>query len=303
VPELPEVETMRRYIASALTGDRLTGVDVRLPKLLRDSPIPTLEPLVGQTLLGADRRAKVLQMPFDGGLTLALHCKLAGQVAILLPDGARLVAGHPVPAPDGPFPHKATHVDLRFASGAVLHYSDIRQFGWLRLMPDDDVPMFLDAFGFGPEAVGDDRVTLEALAAGLARRRIAVKTALLDQALLAGLGNIYVDEALHAAGIHPSTPSNRVTGEQLARLHETIAWALDMGIAQGGAKILHHKAYPIDGFPAVHARLGETCTTCGAPIVKVRVGQRGTYLCPVCQPLPDGVTPPPMAGASVGDEE
>lgn len=303
MPELPEVETMRRNVATALTGDTVAAVDVGLPKLLRDSPLPTLAPLVGLRVLGADRRAKVLLVRFEGGLTLALHCKLAGQVAIFRADGSRLVAGHPVPDPVGPYPHKATHVTLHFASGALLYYSDIRQFGWLRLMLDDAVPAFIDAFGFGPEAVGEGAITLEALAAALARRRIAIKTALLDQHVLAGLGNIYVDEALHVAGIHPSTPANQVAPDALTRLYAGIGWALEEGIAQGGAKIVHHRAYPVNDFPRVHARLGEACTTCGAALIKVRVGQRGTYLCPRCQPLPDGVTPPPVAGASESDDD
>jgi formamidopyrimidine-DNA glycosylase len=303
VPELPEVETMRRNIATALTGDLVASVDVRLPKLLRESPLPTLEPLVGLHVLGADRRAKVLLARFDGGLTLALHCKLAGQVAVFRADGTRLVAGHPVPDPAGPYPHKATHVEIRFASGAVLYYSDIRQFGWLRLIPDGAVPAFIDAFGFGPEAVGAGAISLEALAGALARRRIAIKTALLDQRVLAGLGNIYVDEALHVAGIHPSTPANQVGPDAMSRLYAGITWALEEGIAQGGAKIVHHKAYPVNGFPRVHARLGERCMACGAALIKVRVGQRGTYLCQVCQPLPDGVTPPPAAAASDDDGE
>ena len=302
MPELPEVETMRRNIVIALPGDRVVAVEVSLPQLLRDSPLPTLAPLVGQRVLGADRRAKVLLTHFEGGLTLALHCKLAGQVAILRADGSRLVAGHPVPDPAGPYPHKATHVTLRFASGALLHYSDIRQFGWLRLMPDDDVPAFIASFGFGPEAVGPGAITLEALVAALARRRIAIKTALLDQHVLAGLGNIYVDEALHFAGIHPSTPANQVAPDAMARLYAGISWALEEGITQGGAKIVHHRAYPVNDFPRVHARRGEVCPTCGTPLIKVRVGQRGTYLCPRCQPLPDGVSPLPKAGASDDDD-
>jgi len=284
MPELPEVETMRRIVERELTGRRLVSADVRLPKLLRDSPIPSLEPLVGQRVLGARRRAKVLVSDWSGDLSLMSHFMLAGQLAVIGPDGRRSVAGHPVPNPTGDYPHKATHAILTFDDGTLLHHSDIRQFGWLRLMPSADVAAALDAFGFGPEAVGDDRIALEDLAARLARRRIPVKQALLDQEVLAGLGNIYVDEALHRARIHPSRPANALADAELARLHETIAWALEQGIAQGGATIVHQKAYPQDGFPAVHAREGETCTTCGTTLLKTRVGGRGTYFCPVCQP-------------------
>lgn len=284
MPELPEVETMRRIVEHELTGRQLVAADVRLPKLLRDSPLPSLDLLVGQRVLGARRRAKVLVSDWSGGLSLMSHMMLAGQLAVIRPDGRRAVAGHPVPKPDGTYPHKATHAILTFDDGTLLHHSDIRQFGWMRLMPSEEVAAAIDAFGFGPEAIGPDRIGIDDLATRLARRRIPVKQALLDQEVLAGLGNIYVDEALHRAGIRPSRPANALTAGELARIHDAIAWALDRGIEQGGATIVHQKAYPRDGFPAIHGREGEPCLGCGGTVVKTRVGGRGTYLCPTCQP-------------------
>jgi formamidopyrimidine-DNA glycosylase len=151
-------------------------------------------------------------------------------------------------------------------------------------MPTSAVEQALAAFNFGPEAVGPNMIALDVLADRLARRSIPIKLALLDQTVLAGLGNIYVDEALHFAGVHPATPANAVTGDRLSVLHNAIGWALDNGIQQGGAKIVHGRAYPIDGFPRVHARKGEPCVTCGSSIAKIRIGSRGTYLCETCQP-------------------
>ncbi len=286
MPELPEVETMRRIVERELTGRRLDVVDLRLPKLLRGSPLPTLDPLLGQTVTGARRRAKVLVTDWSDGLSLLTHFKLAGQLAVERRDGRRAVAGHPVPDPAGAYPHKATHLLLGFDDGTTLYHSDIRQFGWLRLMETADVSAALEAFGFGPEGVGPGAIAAEELGERLARRRIPVKQALLDQGLVAGLGNIYVDEALHRAGIHPARPANDITEAELLRLHEAIGWALERGIEQGGAKIVRQKAYPRDGFPAAHGREGESCLVCSGPMVKMRVGGRGTYLCPVCQPLP-----------------
>jgi formamidopyrimidine-DNA glycosylase len=127
----------------------------------------------------------------------------------------------------------------------------------------------------------------------LARRTIAIKPALLNQSVVAGLGNIYADEALHRAGINPLYSSDRLTAEEIERLAAAIPWALERGIEQGGAKIVHNKACPIDGFPEVHARAGEACPVCGTTIVKIRVAGRGTYLCPTCQPAPqDAETAP-----------
>ncbi len=285
MPELPEVETARRIVERVLVGREVASVEVRLPKLLRYSPNPTLDPLVGQRVIGARRRAKVLTIDFTGGWSLMIHFKLAGQLSVHLPDGTRHTAGHPVPDPDGPYPHRSTHVEFRFTDGTILYLSDVRQFGWIRLLPTEDVEAVLESLALGPEAIGPELISVEALADRLARRSIPIKQVLLDQSVIAGLGNIYVDEALHRAGIHPLTPAKAVPKEAVPRLREAIVWALERGIEQGGAKIRHGKAYPIDGFPAVHARKGEPCPTCGTPIAKIQVGGRGTYFCPKCQPL------------------
>jgi len=302
VPELPEVETMRRNIERALIGQSVASIEVRLPKLLRDSPLPTLDPLIGETLLAVRRRAKVLLLDFTNALTLAIHCKLSGQITVIAPESAPAMAGHPIPRVDEGYPHKTTHLIISFTDGSVLYYSDLRQFGWARLGDAETITAMVVGMGFGPEGIHDDSFDEQVLAAGLKRRRIPVKTALLDQRLVAGLGNIYVDEALHRAHIHPSTPANEVPAEKIPSLREAITWALDEGLKQGGAKIINNKAYPIDDFPAVHAREGQLCPDCGSTIIKVRVGQRGTYLCPTCQPLPEGVKAPPPAGRRKNDD-
>ncbi len=285
MPELPEVETIRRNINASLAERVLVSVDVRLPKLLRDSPLPDPTILQGCRLVEADRRAKVLTIRFSNDLSLMVHFKLAGQFAILRPDGSRLVAGHPVPDPSGAYPHKASHIDFRFDDGTIAYYSDVRQFGWLRLIPTADVQRALDAFAFGPEGVGET-IDAKRLSAIMSARSIPVKTLLLDQKVLAGLGNIYVDEALHAAKVHPAKPAKSLTSKERLAVVAAIPLVLENGIRQGGAKIIHHRAYPTDGFPAVHAREGKACPVCGTTIVKTRVSARGTYLCPTCQRLP-----------------
>lgn len=292
MPELPEVETIRRNINASLAGRRVTAIDVRLPKLLRDSPLPDLNLLVGTRLIGADRRAKILIVRFENELTLMVHFKLAGQFAILRPDGLRLVAGHPVPDPLGVYPHKATHIDFAFDDGTMAYYSDVRQFGWLRLLPAAEVQLALNTFAFGPESFGE-AIDAARLAAIMRARSIPIKTLLLDQKVLAGLGNIYVDEALHAAKVHPARSSNSLSPRECHALASAIPPVLENGIRQGGAKIVHRRAYPIDGFPAVHAREGEACPVCGTAIVKTRVGSRGTYLCPTCQRIPARRRPVP----------
>jgi formamidopyrimidine-DNA glycosylase len=303
VPELPEVETMRRNIEKSLIGRTVERYELILPLLLRHSPIPTLDPIVGKQVLGARRRAKILMIDFEGDLTMAMHSMLAGQIVIIRADDSRLAAGHPFPSPTGQFPAKMTHLTIWFDDGSQFYFSDIRQFGWIRLAPTEVIQAFIESMAFGPEGIGKDPVDVDTLIRGLGRRRIPVKTALLDQKLLAGLGNIYVDEALHRAKIHPSTPANQVPLEKMPALLDAIQWALTEGLRQGGAKVIHTKAHPIDNFPEVHGREGEACPVCGTTIIKVRVGQRGTYLCPYCQPLPEGVKPPASARATTEESE
>lgn len=285
MPELPEVETIRRLVETNLVGRRITRIDLGLPKLMRSSPLPDLDAIVGESVVRARRQAKILVLDFSNGLSLLAHFKLSGQLAIQRPDGERHVAGHPVPAPGGIYPHKATHIDLRFDDGTTVWYSDIRQFSWLRLMPTGDVACALAEFCFGPDAL-DQATVFAVLTRTAQRRRVPIKTLLLDQTVMAGLGNIYTDEALFAAGIHPAAPANEVSRARLARLSAAIPWSLEQGIAQGGARIVNNVAQPVDGFPAVHGRLGQPCFACGTAIEKTRVGARGTYFCPRCQKMP-----------------
>lgn len=285
MPELPEVETVRRLVDTHLAGRTVMRVDLRLPKILRDSPIQDADVLIGATVLGGRRRAKVLAIDFSNDLSLMLHFKLAGQWAIIRPDGQRFVAGHPVPVPDGAYPHKSTHADIVFNDGTIVHYSDIRQFGWWRIIPSADVEAVFESFGFGPEGIGAP-LDSTLLIGSMARRGIPIKSLLLDQSFIAGLGNIYVDEVLFRAKVHPATPANALSRIKAKSIIQEIPWVLEQGIKQGGAKIIHSVAYPVDGFPAVHGREGEPCTVCGTDIVKTRVGGRGTYYCPRCQRPP-----------------
>jgi formamidopyrimidine-DNA glycosylase len=284
MPELPEVETIRRMVATHLTGHAIVTVDVSLPKILRQSAIADPAVLVGRAVTGARRRGKVLDIGLTGDLDLLIHFKLAGQLAIDLPDGSRHVAGHPVPKFDGELPHKSTHAKITFDDGRIAWYSDIRQFGWLNILPSEDVPALLDALAIGPEAT--EPIDIARLAGLFARRSVPVKAVLLDQGVLAGLGNIYVDEVLFASGIHPATPAKTLDAARIVTIAGHIPNILAEGIRQGGATIVHGKAVPDNEFPAVHGREGEACFRCGTAIVKTRVAGRGTYLCPTCQPEP-----------------
>lgn len=282
MPELPEVETIRRMVDTHLREHVVGSFEVSLSKLLRQSMISDPETLVGRRVLTSNRRGKVLEIAFDGGVSLLIHFKLAGQLAIELPDGERHVAGHPVPKPDGQYPHKATHATMVFEDGRLAWYSDIRQFGWFNILPAEEVSAVLGALQLGPEAT--EPVDVERLQGLFARHSVPVKAVLLDQAVIAGLGNIYVDEVLFAAGIHPASAAKTLTAGEVATIARHVPPVIAEGIRQGGATIVHGKAVPENGFPAVHGREGEPCFRCGTVIEKTRVSARGTYFCPACQP-------------------
>src|SRR5687768_3773194 len=153
MPELPEVETARRIIDSTVVGACLTATELRLAKMLRYSDIPETDSLIGHRLDAVRRRAKVLILDWSDNLAMLIHLKLSGQVSVHNGD-RRFTAGHPIPDPGGLYPHKTTHLSLHFDSGWTLHLSDVRQFGWVRIMPGASVDPFLAAQSFGPEAVG-----------------------------------------------------------------------------------------------------------------------------------------------------
>jgi formamidopyrimidine-DNA glycosylase len=288
VPELPEVETVRRIIERAAVDKVVTGAVCTRPKLIEaiDTELG-IERIVGSRLLAVERQAKWLTLRFDRDPQIILHLRMTGQVASILPDGQREVAGHPVPAYDAPLPATTTHLTLTFDDGTLVYLQDPRHFARLSLIPEAIVDEYLAERRLGPEpfdpALTDARLT-EMLAA---RGRTKLKPLLLDQTFVSGLGNIYVDEALYHAEIHPERRAGSLDAAELARLRVAMRTVLEEAIPIGGARIYHGKATQINGFPRVHARKGEPCERCGSPIEKYTLAGRGTYICPVCQTKPE----------------
>lgn len=285
MPELPEVEAIRTGISTHLVGKRVTGIALSLPKLIEAPPGLALDDLLNETLVGVERRGKYLAIFFPG-IAAMLHLKLAGQVVLRDGPGGGFSAGHPVPAFDAELPHKSTHLILDFDDGSRLYVTDIRHFTRIRLMPTDDLDAYWESINLGPDTIAPE-FTLELFQERISRRRQArIKPLLLDQSFVAGLGNIYVDESLHRAGIHPERKASELSPDEIERLYEAIVEILEIAVPIGGAEILNGKAIPDHGgFPFIHGREGEPCLTCGTPITKTRVNNRGTYLCPDCQTL------------------
>ncbi|WP_062305838.1 bifunctional DNA-formamidopyrimidine glycosylase/DNA-(apurinic or apyrimidinic site) lyase [Alicyclobacillus sendaiensis] len=272
MPELPEVETVRRHLAERVEGDVICGVDVRLPRIVR-YPAPEMfaERLKGQGIRRVGRRGKYLLFELDRGL-LVSHLRMEGRYAVADPS-----------EPEDPH----THVVFRLASGRELRYADVRQFGTMdAVLAGEPLPKGL--VELGPEPF-DPALSGEVLRRRWRGRRAPIKSLLLDQRQIAGLGNIYVDEALFAAGIHPLTPAGWIGTEALDRLLEEIRDVLARAIREGGSSVRSFR----DGYGrhggfqiqlAVYGRQGQPCPRCGGAIQKIKVGGRGTHVCPACQP-------------------
>ena len=284
MPELPEVETLCRDLRRTLVGREFRGVDVRLPKLFRPAAGLDAARLVGTRVLGIERRGKFLVIALTADLTLICHLRLSGQL-VQRDAGVTVAAGgHPVPAFDAPLPHKATHTIFTLDAGGVLYHTDIRQFGFILLLPAADATAYLAAQPLGPDALGPD-LTVEALATNLRRSRVTpLKALLLNQSLVSGLGNIYADESLFLAGLHPLRRAPSLAATDYARLHAAIRAVLTQATEQGVAHVLQGRAAAGTSFPRVHGREGLPCPTCQTPIVRIRVTGRSTYFCPRCQP-------------------
>ncbi|HEY4917561.1 MAG TPA: bifunctional DNA-formamidopyrimidine glycosylase/DNA-(apurinic or apyrimidinic site) lyase [Solirubrobacteraceae bacterium] len=285
MPELPEVETIRGQLAPLVEGRRLTMIEILDPRWSRPLAPEELEAaLLGRRVERLGRRGKYLVWSFEGDVHLAQHLRMTGAV---LAD------------PDPEPPH--TRVRMRFGprrgagngvgarAGLRLAIVDPRRFGTGELLLGSDAMEAFFAARLGVEPF-DEEFTAESLRT-LARGRSApIKAFLLDQRRIAGVGNIYADEALFRAGVHPRRPAGRLTGEQYAKLREGVIAALRAGIDARGASIDDFRH--VDGVRGsfqdqflVHKREGEPCGVCGTTIVRMVVGGRGTYVCETCQPV------------------
>ncbi len=285
MPELPEVETLRRDLARTLVGRTFVTATARIPKLFVEPRPP--EALVGHTILALSRRAKFLIWELSEDLAMVMHLKLAGQIIHRDPGGETIASGgHPVPGFHAPMPHKQTNATFTFDDGSIVYMTDIRQFARIRILQRSELPTFLRPYRFGPEPLSR-AFSSRALAKGLARHpRLAVKPALLDQRTVAGLGNIYVDESLWQARVHPERLVSSLSDVEIRRLARAIRGVIGYAVTNGVAEILNGKAAPEHEFPRVHGREGARCPRCRREIVKTRVGGRGTYVCGRCQPPP-----------------
>jgi len=275
VPELPEVETVRARLAPALAGRRFVKVEISDPRLTRPfEPRSVAAKLEGETVSAVDRRGKYLVVRFESGRSLLVHLRMTGSLLHARNGGM---------ADD---PHRRAVV--RLDDGSDVAYRDVRRFGTWLLLESGELDDYLEArLGSEPLERG---FTARRLAERLHGRRAPIKAALLDQRTLAGMGNIYADEALWRARVHPLRPAGELGPDEIALVTKGIKEALRAGVARQGASLRDYSTP--DGrrgrmqleFKA-YGRAGEPCDRCGTPIEKTRVAGRGTWFCPSCQQL------------------
>jgi formamidopyrimidine-DNA glycosylase len=286
VPELPEVESLVRDLSPTLVGRTIRSVEVHKPKLFAASPGLSLDDLLGRQIERLWRRGKLSVWDLSDDLALVVHLKLAGQIVQLDAQGRELAhGGHPVPMWGSPLPHKSSHVVMGLDDGSVVYLTDIRQFARLTLMPAADVAAVLKQQRLGPEPL-TRRFTARDLGVKLRRRGIPLKSTLLDQSVVGGIGNIYADESLWRARLHPRRAASSLTDAEVVRLHRAIRAVLDYAVREGAAFVPHGKAISDRDFPYCHGRAGSPCPRCKTIIQKEWVGGRGTHFCPKCQHAP-----------------
>jgi formamidopyrimidine-DNA glycosylase len=277
LPELPEVEITRRHLEDAMKGRRLTSVRTTHPRTARNNAggeTEIDERLEGRTVLGVGRKGKFLAAPLDDGQTLVAHLGMSGRFTI--GDPTEVEPAH-------------THFRATLDDGREVRFIDPRTFGFIAVVAGDEME------GSGLSRVGPDAwdttPSAEDLTAALVRRTAPVKALLLDQVIVSGLGNIYADEALHMAGIHPMRPGGDLSEAELTRLLEATRSVLGDAIDNGGTS-LDDLAYLLpDGRAGenldrlrVYGRTDLPCPNCGTPIERIVIRARSSHFCPNCQP-------------------
>lgn len=289
MPELPEVETVRRGLSELIIGKVFASTSNDTPKGFPNTESDVKQFLVGATITAIRRRAKVLIIDLSTDYSLVVHLKMTGQLVFVGKD-ARFGAGHPNDSLVNALPDKSTRVTLEFTDGSQLFFNDQRKFGWVRLMPTAEIPNLPFMQKVGPEPLEEDFTVAQFAERFKRRGRTNIKAALLDQSVVAGVGNIYADESLWGAKIHPKRLVETITPAEFKKLYTDLRAVMNLSIEKGGSSNRNYvnaegKKGSYMDFARVFRREGLPCPRCGTTIEKLRVAGRGTHICPHCQTL------------------
>ncbi len=315
MPELPEVETVKRGLNKLIIGKVIASVRADNPKSFPNAEHDVRNFLIGSHVTEVRRRAKVLLIDLSTNYTLVIHLKMTGQLVFVnknlvdsksyMVDGERPTTnyqipptanevryggGHPTDSLIGSLPDKSTRVIFQFSDDSHLFFNDQRKFGWVRLMPTAEVPNIDFMKRVGPEPLEADFTATEFATRFKRRAKTSIKAALLDQSVVAGVGNIYADEALWGAKIHPATKVGDLPNSKFHLLYSELRSVLNLSIEKGGSTNRNYvnaegKKGSYMEFARVFRREGLDCPRCGTEIIKIRVAGRGTHICPACQQL------------------
>lgn len=292
MPELPEVETIRLGLVELLPELIVAKVDFDWPKSFPNAQADVSQFLIGSKIVKVRRRAKVLIIDLSSEYSLLIHLKMTGQL-VYRNNNIDFGAGHPNDSLISKLPDKTTRVILELKNSTEenagkLFFNDQRKFGWMKLIPCSEIGN-LDFFQkVGPEPLTDEFSWQILKKRSLRRKNSNIKAVLLDQTILAGIGNIYADEALWSTKIHPETLVKDINDTQFKKLHRSIKDILQLSIDKGGSSNRNYvnsegKKGSYMSFAKVFRREGQPCYRCGTTIEKIRVAGRGTHICPYCQ--------------------
>lgn len=280
MPELPEVETIRRGLAKSLVGHKILSVKVLAPKLFIGDP----QLIVDQEVLETSRRAKILIFKLANAFLLT-HLKMTGQLIFQPNQGELVIGGHPDKVYRLQLPHKHSHVVIEFDNG-TLYFNDLRKFGWMKVLNSLD-ELNGEVAHLGPEYTWPE-FTVEYFQTELAKRRVTIKQTLLDQTLVAGIGNIYADESLFSAKIDPRRKANELTKTESKKLFACVSKVFNLSLQHGGTSSRDYRQ--ADGSMGtylqvanVYQREGLPCRVCGQPIERIKISGRSSHFCPRCQ--------------------
>lgn len=288
MPELPEVETVKRGLERLIIGKTIVDVSFDWEKSFPNTTESAELFLKGANIQAIHRRAKVLIIELSSNYSLVVHLKMTGQ--LVFRGEQNFGAGHPNESLISKLPDKSTRVILTFSDGSKLFFNDQRKFGWVKLIKSLDVESQKFIASLGPEPLSAN-FTPEVFIGRLCRRqKTTIKAALLDQTVLAGVGNIYADESLWGAKIHPSTRVQDIFDAKLKKLRTELIYVLNLSIEKGGSTDRNYvnaegKKGSYIQFARVFRRDKQPCPRCGTTIEKIRVAGRGTHVCPKCQKI------------------
>jgi len=285
MPELPEVETIKNDLKKKILNKKITGVTVKLARIVKNDPKLFRRILAGNSILDIDRIGKLMIARLEKGeYYLLIHLKMTGQ--LLYCRGETVIAGgHSLPKIVGCLPNKYSRVIFAFADGSHLFFNDLRTFGYLKLAGADELEKVKENFGLNPLSPELNVISLGKI---LKNRQTNIKAVLLDQKLIAGIGNIYADEILFAARVKPNRLANKLKTSEIEKIANASKKVLKQAIKYRGTTFNDYvdAAGKVGGFVRrlkVYGREGESCQRCGVVVKKIKVAGRGTRWCPGCQ--------------------